>query len=332
MRSTVGSRRGDGKDREMAASQDREVQGEAGVALLELLIQRHFGWSLKRYGHPERGIDAIIELADDGVLNGRLIGVQVKTGASYFKPTEGGWRFSSDYNHLDYWLNHSLPVIVALVNLDSSEIYWSRVSREDVTRHGKSWSLLVPEEQALDQFAEDALRAIASASPQKILMDRLFLDIPFIRRCLQLEQKDEFAYLRVIERPDYASGNEVRIHLLNGSRDDIAPAFSYRTTEIENLEEALTRQYPWASFELDDNMYYENERVEWAEAYGDWDRDLEKYTSFAISFREYRSTLPRIRPASGIDDQTEYDLKLGVNAVGHAIVVLDDFLAEVPEM
>lgn len=308
------------------ASQANEIKGGGGVFRVGTLVEQHFGWALKPYGQPERGVDALIELADAGELNGRLIGVQVKTGASYFSKTVGGWRFRSDYEHLEYWLNHSLPIIVILV-ADNGDAYWARVTPDAITRHEKSWTLLIPEGQGLDGSAEVALREVASGPPEKTLMDRLVLDLPFIGRCLALEKKDEFAYLHVVVAPDYSGGQDVTIHLHERSKNDIAPSFSYRTSDAGNLEDALLRQYPWASFELDDDMYIESERDLWAQSYGLWDDDLGQYVSFAITFKEFRDGLDRIRP-SGYAGHTEYyDLKLQVNDVGRAVVVLDDFLS-----
>src|SRR5438876_429053 len=86
-----------------------------GIAAVEKEIAAA-GWFFREQPLPDEGIDAQIEGADlAGRPNGRLIGVQVKSGVSYFKNrTKGGWRYSIKRNNLAYWGKYSLPVILVL--------------------------------------------------------------------------------------------------------------------------------------------------------------------------------------------------------------------------
>ena len=57
------------------------------------------------------------------------LGLQIKTGPSWFgEPCEGGWKLQLEKKHISYWLNHSLPVYVLLVDLDTEAIYWQEIS------------------------------------------------------------------------------------------------------------------------------------------------------------------------------------------------------------
>jgi len=47
------------------------------------------------------------------------------------------------------WLGHALPVLVVLVDLESGEMYWQRVSAATVIKTGKSYKIEVPRRQAL---------------------------------------------------------------------------------------------------------------------------------------------------------------------------------------
>lgn len=101
------------------------------------------------------GIDLHFELTDNrGDATGRLIAVQVKTGESYFtSPNEdkGWWYYISD-RHKNYWLNHSLPVVLALHNEASRQSYWQRVTADKLTKTKTGGQkLLIPSDQSLDK-------------------------------------------------------------------------------------------------------------------------------------------------------------------------------------
>ena len=75
---------------------DSNVQKERlGIAAVEKEVAAA-GWFFREQPLPDEGVDAQIEGADpNGRPNGRLLGVQVKSGRSYFKnTTKGGWRYT----------------------------------------------------------------------------------------------------------------------------------------------------------------------------------------------------------------------------------------------
>src|SRR5438552_4452557 len=72
------------------------------------------GWFMREQPVPDQGIDAQVEAPTrDGRPSGDLIGLQIKSGSSYFKhPTRGGWWFYLDNDNLRYWLSYGLNVVV----------------------------------------------------------------------------------------------------------------------------------------------------------------------------------------------------------------------------
>jgi tetratricopeptide (TPR) repeat protein len=78
-------------------------------------------------------VDAQAEMKREGRKTGRLVGLQIKTGSSYFEePCEDGWIFRPKEKHVQYWLNHSLPVYVLLVDLDLMTVYWQAVTEQQL--------------------------------------------------------------------------------------------------------------------------------------------------------------------------------------------------------
>jgi uncharacterized protein DUF4365 len=78
---------------------------------VELAFVCELRWYPREPPAPDYGIDFYVEAAVDGVPNGRMQGVQIKGGASFFSETAGdGVVFRSEERHLEYWLGHSLPL------------------------------------------------------------------------------------------------------------------------------------------------------------------------------------------------------------------------------
>jgi hypothetical protein len=110
------------------------------------------------------GVDIHFEFTDSrGDATGRLLAIQVKTGSSYFaNATDGGWWFYIDKRHENYWLGHSLPVILALHDERDGNTYWVQVEAETIERTKTGGSkILVPSSRVLDKSAFERISALA---------------------------------------------------------------------------------------------------------------------------------------------------------------------------
>src|SRR4051812_1881844 len=72
------------------------------------------GWYFREQTVSDFGIDAQVEVADEGKPTGKLLALQIKSGASYFKKRGNAYVFHGEMRHLDYWTRHSLPVFLIL--------------------------------------------------------------------------------------------------------------------------------------------------------------------------------------------------------------------------
>lgn len=84
---------------------------QIGVHAVGLVVTSDLGWIFREQPIADMGIDAHIELVD-GEPTGKLIGVQIKTGKGNFKESKDAYTYYGNDVHLDYWSNHSLPVIL----------------------------------------------------------------------------------------------------------------------------------------------------------------------------------------------------------------------------
>lgn len=118
---------------------------EAGVALVKYRVNGGLRWLFRVQHESDQGVDAQIETANDGRGTGQLICAQIKTGPSYFnETTDEGWTFRFGANHHRLWINHSLPVVVVLVDLDTESVYWQRIHDTTVDEAGQNYKVLVP--------------------------------------------------------------------------------------------------------------------------------------------------------------------------------------------
>jgi hypothetical protein len=137
--------------------------GAGGVAIVTTIVNLEMAWIYRAQDQSgtDYGVDAQFEVTDDeGVETGRLIGVQVKSGQSYFreKTAEGFINRPSD-RHVRYWAAYGLPVILVLVDPKTRAAYWTYTATVEKTPQG--WKLLVPRNQRLGPHAKAELSAIA---------------------------------------------------------------------------------------------------------------------------------------------------------------------------
>ena len=140
----------------------KDRTGAGGVAIVTAIVNLDMEWIYRPQDHPgtDYGVDAQFEVTDDeGVETGRLIGVQVKSGQSYFreKAPEGFIHRPSE-RHVRYWEAYGLPVILVLVDPKTRTAYW--VSTANVEKTAQGWKLVVPRNQTLGLDAKASLSAI----------------------------------------------------------------------------------------------------------------------------------------------------------------------------
>jgi Domain of unknown function (DUF4365) len=138
--------------------------GRIGVAGVQLKVEG-IGYSFREQPTSDFGIDAHIEIIENEQATGRLIAAQIKGGPSWFKEqTSEGIIYRGKREHLNYWLNLSLPVIIILYDSKSDTAYWQAVTTETVTSTGKGWKIAIPFSQKIDEGCKDSLRKLAGVT------------------------------------------------------------------------------------------------------------------------------------------------------------------------
>jgi hypothetical protein len=85
--------------------------------------QRNWVW--RATTPPDTGLDGTIEIAGAGVgATGRQLGIQSKSGRSYIRgETEHAFQFYSNAKDVDYWSDHSLPVLLCVYDTINRRLY-----------------------------------------------------------------------------------------------------------------------------------------------------------------------------------------------------------------
>ncbi|MES2355090.1 MAG: DUF4365 domain-containing protein [Pseudomonadota bacterium] len=130
----------------------------------------------------DMGIDAQIELVNgDKNPTGKLIAVQIKSGASHFRGKADNFLYHGKNVHLDYWLNHSLPVILVVHLPESGKTLWTPVNEETVERTKKGWKVSISKKQELDKSSRQSLESVVeNFLAQQLLKKGSFVEFTVI--------------------------------------------------------------------------------------------------------------------------------------------------------
>lgn len=131
--------------------------GEKGLGIVKTIVESKLNWIFRKIPLDEDfGLDGYIDiLKDDKYITGKSIAIQIKTGHSYFSnEASNGWMFSGKDKHLNYYSNLEIPIIIALVNPDTEDVFWAKFDIHSIKRTNSGWQLLIPKFQSLDNKAQ----------------------------------------------------------------------------------------------------------------------------------------------------------------------------------
>lgn len=151
-----------------------------GISKLDYYFSQE-GWLFREQMIHDYGIDAQVEIVRDSYPTGSLIGIQIKTGTSYFADeTDESYVFRTDDKHREYWAKHNLPVILVLYHPDLEKLFWQVVNASTLFSTGKHWKMLVPKNNVLDDSSFGELSELTQPEPYQQKLDRLRFDKPWM--------------------------------------------------------------------------------------------------------------------------------------------------------
>jgi hypothetical protein len=283
------------------------------------------GWLFREQPTEDFGIDAHVEIAEGDKALGALIGIQIKSGLSYFaKTNDKSIIFRSNDKHVEYWVRHRLPVIVALYDVDKDVFYWEAISKDNVRRTGKDWRIDVPKQNILSEESLPKLKALTQPPPYTQRLNRLRLD----RKWIDLVASGEVVY---VEFDDWVNKSLPRFAVEIGcdTRNDIeSQQWPMTYGPGLSFEELLAHLLPWADFRMDETAWENFMENEWMNECYMWHDKETGETFYSMPFSEYFAPPDGIQPISRGGEVDGYRLLVELNDLGRAFITVDDYLVE----
>ncbi len=126
-------------------------------------ILTEMGLIFRETSNSDTGIDGYIEEVNNyQEATGRLLAVQIKSGASYLHEQDDFFVFYADEAHIKYWKLYPIPVILCVHNPDTRKTYYQAIHSHG---HVLSTKILIPKKQVLSyENREDIFASIAGFS------------------------------------------------------------------------------------------------------------------------------------------------------------------------
>jgi len=289
-------------------------------------VERAFlnmGWIFRSQPIADMGIDAHIEFADANKNpSGRLIALQIKSGRSHVRETEYAYTYSGELVHLDYWINHSLPVVLIIHFPDSDATYWVHVDAREIKRHKKSWTLEIPKVNTLDDAARPLLEPYFDGSPGQQRMHRLSFDEALMRhvqrgRTVSLELED---WLTTRVRL-----SESKVWVRDGQGADVLLSQWRSHTIGFNMTPLAEALFPWATVSLDQDLY-DRRGVDTSVPLANLFKALGGESRLK-PWTDSEGAHPYIRETIDGQEVDRYRFKLGLNDLGKAFLLVSDYAA-----
>jgi Domain of unknown function (DUF4365) len=99
----------------------------AGINAVRTLLERHRLVVDEVDGRSDYGRDLNVDITLDGQITGGIIGVQVKSGATYFR--KGRWVVPATPTDWEYWRSSTVPIIGMVYDPAEDVIRWCNLSR-----------------------------------------------------------------------------------------------------------------------------------------------------------------------------------------------------------
>jgi len=243
---------------------DSNTTGDTGVTIAQKRVE-DYSWIFRRQNHADFGIDAHVEVTDSNRNpTGSLVGVQVKSGPSYFQEEKNdGYIFRPDEAHVRYWLHHTLPVLIFLVDLESNDVFWEKVSDKTLESTGKGWKILIPKSNVMSGESVSEIRSYARSPMFSSTRSHLALAQPLME-----EARDGTLILKANQWVNKSSGRG-SVEFVTTRDNDEATLAEWGTvwSPREHMGEKVEKSFPWADFTVDEEYYSVHENPDVVEFY-----------------------------------------------------------------
>lgn len=298
---------------------DTESTERIGVSACSLLFSKN-NFVFREQPIADYGIDAIIETKEGSAPTGKMIAVQIKSGESFFKETDGNdVIYRVDEKHRNYWINHALPVIIVLYSPSLDECFWEIVNNQTLIHCQKQWKIRIPKTQTINNSFLKLCEVANNMSKYEHRHASLVLAKEWM-----LEARKQGSLILEVEEWINKSSGRGRFILKSaddGGEEKIIFDHELFGFGLKSYDQVIQEMFPWANIEVDKEFYEEN--YEDGDD-GNWDM-YDKDDDFIPIPKEIpKEGIYPYRNAGGEVDC--YRLILTLNQVGNAFLLTEDFL------
>ncbi|HET8859409.1 DUF4365 domain-containing protein [Marivirga sp.] len=225
-----------------------------GVNATERIFLKDFGWIFRDQPISDMGIDAHVEITQDGNPTGKLISLQIKTGPSHFKIDDEKLTYYGKLRHLEYWVNHSLPVILIGHLPETEETFWALVLSKNIVRTKKRWKIEISKTQILESKFKDDLSKIGEGTEEMIKKRKLFIDKPLMD-IIHNGGKVSVVFMEWLHKS--LNRTSIKIIITQNGKESTEREWGVAYAGYEN-KEVMKLIFPWAKASIDKDFYDEN--------------------------------------------------------------------------
>lgn len=187
-----------------------------GVYRAAIIFTEEIEWVFRELNPVDVGLDALIEMAENGDPSAKFIAVQIKSGEGNFYEGSHSYTYYISNWHYHYWLNSNLPVILVAHFPNSGKTIWENLEIDKVKRTAKKWKIQIPKNKELSVTSKKELSGIINKSEQ----DDFYLNI-------NPEDYTDDNYVEIDDGVDEIklASNSLRkiLDLFNGFGDSVEP-------------------------------------------------------------------------------------------------------------
>jgi hypothetical protein len=314
-----------------------------GIYSVAKIFTENIGWIFREQPVNDFGIDGFVEITSLGlnlkdlIPTGRLLGVQIKSGKSFFKETTPShFVFRGSIKHLEYWLNHSIPVIVIIYDKKTNSAYWQEVQRSKILLLHKSFKINIPIKNLLNSENKEPLVNIGFFKTKyEYKLWQLRTSIEKIRLVIEREL---FLYVEISSIPnseDYYiillisdENRENCFEIINDYGDENPNRFEYQfcLSKGKSLKEGINDTLPWADLFINKEYFFDEMLTEQIsnEILGLQQED------FIQDVLELKGKNLFLSLACYVADSYCFRLELKANDLAYNFLAIDKFLSKEP--
>ncbi|HEX7647440.1 MAG TPA: DUF4365 domain-containing protein [Noviherbaspirillum sp.] len=288
-----------------------------GINAVERIVIDDLEWIFREQPIVDMGIDGHIELVDEEPT-GKLIAVQIKSGSSHFHETTDAFVYYGELTHLNYWVGHSLPVILVAHFPGTGETLWALVNTDSAVRTQKHWKIAIPKSNRFGLDTRESLAKIFNGSPAQQRVRKLSIDEPLMRHIAAGGKVS-------VELEDWINKSlgrtPVEVFICDAEGNETLSQNWFQYFIGYGMKELAETLFPWAIASVDEDFYEEN---------NEFLEDPHDVLMRAID-EDHGIVVPHdlatVYPYKEVAGEIEcYRLKLELNELGRSFLVVSAYL------